>query len=307
MATLEDAAEELVGKLKELDHEVEEGEGTIRSLGEKLGSATGHIEDEWKALGERVTAFLEKVNEQAERVNGDVTESGQALADLQNGIGSDQGEADGALATARGEISALEEHVRSQQQPLESMIADQVEAPLEQLAEQAGKVKESLDQAVSEAREFLENDVVGALTDMGDAIRERVDQVREGPIQDCTDGLQEAYEKWGTALAFMEDTVVERSYAAAPDHAQQVIEFALEECKKAYDEGLDELTSVAQVVEDALGELKDEASRRADAVRQDGQEALSSGHGELTQALAEAVSALDAVKQLLASFTFVQM
>lgn len=307
MATLEDAAEELVSKLKELDHEVEEGEETIRSLGEKLNTATGHIEDEWKALGERVTAFLEKVDGQAERVNTDVTESGQALAELQNGIASDQSEADGAVAAARGEISGLEEHVRAQQQPLETMVADQVEAPLEQLAEQAEQVKESLDQAVSEAREFLENEVAGALTDMGDAIRERVDQVREGPIQECSEGLTQAYEKWQDALAFMEDTVVERAYAAAPDHAQQVIEFALGECKKAYDEGLDELTSVAQAVEDALGELKEEASRRADAVRQEGQEALSSGHGELTQALSEAVSALDTVKRLLASFTFVQM
>jgi hypothetical protein len=60
-------------------------------------------------------------------------------------------------------------------------------------------------------------------------------------------------------------------------------------------------------VEGALDELQQEASRRADALRQEGQEALSSGHGELTQALAEAAGALDAVKQLLASFTFVQM
>jgi hypothetical protein len=307
VATLEDAAEELVSKLKELDHEVEEGAQAISSLGGKLDTATGKIEEEWKALGERVTAFLEKVNEQAERVNTDVNESGQALAELQNGIGSDRSEAGAAVEGARGEVSGLEEHVRAQQAPLEAMIAEQVEAPLEQLAGQAEKVKDSLEQVLSDAREFLENEVVGALTDMGDQIREKVDEVREGPIQECADALEGAYEKWQTALAHMEETVVERSYAAAPDHAQEVIDYALGECKKAYEEGLDDLTGVAEVVEGALDELQQEASRRADALRQEGQEALSSGHGELTQALTEAAGALDAVKQLLASFTFVQM
>jgi ElaB/YqjD/DUF883 family membrane-anchored ribosome-binding protein len=307
VATLEDAAEELANKLRELDHEVEEGEQAIHSFGEKLGAATSHVEEEWKALGERVTAFLEKVNAQAETVNGDVSEAGQALADLQNGIASDLAEADGAVDAARGEMSALEEHVRAQQEPLESMVADQVEAPLQQLAEQAEKVKESLDQAVSEAREFLEQDVADALSAMRDQISERVDQVRQGPLQECTDALQQAYDKWQTALEFVEETVVEKAYAAAPDHAQQVIEFALGECKTAYDEAEEELTSAAQVVEDALGELKQEAERRADALREDGQQELSSGHAELTQALSEAVSALDAVKRLLASFTFVQL
>jgi ElaB/YqjD/DUF883 family membrane-anchored ribosome-binding protein len=307
VATLDDAAEELVNKLKELDHEVEEGQETIRSFGEKLGSATDSLQEEWKALGERVTAFLEKVNEQAERVNTDVNESGQALADLQNGIAGDQAAAETAVAAARGELSGLEEHVRAQQEPLEAMVADQVEAPLERLTAQAEQVRESLEQAVSEAREFLENDVSDALETIGTQIRERVDEVRDGPIQECTEAVQEAYEKWQSALQFMEETVIDSAYAAAPDHAQQVIEFALGECEKAYEKGREDLTGVADAVEDALRELQQEATRRADALRQDGQEALTSGHGELTQALSEAVSALDTVKQLLASFTFVQL
>jgi len=130
---------------------------------------------------------------------------------------------------------------------------------------------------------------------------------KQPALSECAQALEEAYGKWEAALAQIEETVIERSYAAAPEHAQEVIAFALSECKEAMDEGLDDLAGAAGLVEDTLGELAQEATRRADAVRNDGQNELSSGHAELIKALTEAAGALDQVKALLASFTFVQI
>jgi DNA repair exonuclease SbcCD ATPase subunit len=306
VAELDDAAEELSLKLKELEHEAQEGAETIQSLGEKLDAVTSRLDEEWKELGERVSAFLEKVQEQGGRMGDEVQEAGEALAALQNGIASAQNETGEAVSGARGELSGLEEHVRAQHDPLETMVSEQVEHPLEAIARQADDLRQALDHLAMDAQQFFERDVSDAVAAMGERIRERVQEVREGPIQECLDGLDEAYGKWLEGLEFIEETVLEKAYLAAPPHAQQVVEFVLREVRGDYDPAIGEAGELAELIEQGLVELKQEAAAQAAALEKS-QTALSNGHDELTRALADAVGALDAVKQLLASFTFVQV
>jgi uncharacterized protein YukE len=142
---------------------------------------------------------------------------------------------------------------------------------------------------------------------VGAQIRSRVEEVCQGPLAHCTGEIQQAYESWQQSLDVAEELILEKSYAAAPGHAQQVVEFAGQACRSAYEEALAGLEQTVEVVEGALRELQEESALRAAALRAEGQEELSNGHRELLEAMAGASRALETVKQLLAGFTFVQL
>ena len=165
----------------------------------------------------------------------------------------------------------------------------------------------SLDEAMNEAREFLEDRVPEALSAVSASIAARVQEVCEGPVQQSAARLEEAYEKWEATLEAVEGLIIEQSFAAAPGHAREVVEYALGECRRGHEDGLRQLQEVAAAVAEALSGLKEEVSTRTATQRAEGQAELSDGHRELQQALGESGRALDTVKQLLASFTFVQL
>jgi hypothetical protein len=307
MATLEDAADELAATLKELDHELEEGQQSLVSFAGKLDTDTQRVEDGWKTLAERVDAFLQHLPDHARSMDEGVQEAGQALADLHAGVAADDGAAQSAVAASRDGVASLEEHLKALPPPLESVVAEEVEAPLQELARRAEDVRASLDEALAESRAFLEGDLVLALGAVGAQIRARVEEACQGPLAHCAGEIQQAYEGWEQSLDTAEDLILEKSYAAAPGHAERAVEHASQACRGAYEEALAGLEQAAEVVEGALRELQEESTLRAAALRAEGQEELSSGHHELLEAMAGASRALDAVKQLLASFTFVQL
>jgi hypothetical protein len=307
MATLEDAAEELALKLKELGQEVEEGQGALAGYGETLDGDVKRIEEGWTALAARVDAFLGAVSEQAAGLQEDVQRGGQALVDLQNAAAADQAEAAGAVSTAEEAAGELASWVSAQQDPLRQMTAEQVEAALHDLRERAGRAGAALEEALDGARAFLEEEVPAALAAAARQVRDAVQEACDGPLDQAGARLQESCDEWEAMIGAAFGAVLEGSFAAAPPHAREMVDWALGECTRGAGEALAQARDVALLVEQAIVGLRDEVAALIAAHQQDGRQRLSQAHGELLQALADSARALDAVKSLLASFTFVRL
>ena len=50
MATFEDAAEQLVVKLKGLDAEIEESQHALEELGDRVNAVSGEVDEAWSGL-----------------------------------------------------------------------------------------------------------------------------------------------------------------------------------------------------------------------------------------------------------------
>src|SRR5574341_2129770 len=110
MATLEDAAEQLVVKLRGLDSEIEESEDKLEDLRGRLDNAAQEVEQEWTALGEAVSSLLEKVREEQEQLRGQAEETAQAVVDAQNAVAEEGAASRQELGEGRGQREALGQH-----------------------------------------------------------------------------------------------------------------------------------------------------------------------------------------------------
>src|SRR5262245_7193303 len=84
MATLEDAADDLVIKLKSLDSEIEESERQLADLRARIQHVEEEVQHEWTAFEAALSSFIDKVEAQESRLDqaaaSSLEEATEALA-----------------------------------------------------------------------------------------------------------------------------------------------------------------------------------------------------------------------------------
>jgi ElaB/YqjD/DUF883 family membrane-anchored ribosome-binding protein len=306
MATLEDAAEELVVRLRGLDSEIEESESKLEDLHERIETAGRDVEKEWTALAEAVSSFLQKARDEQEQLRDQAQETSQAVVDAQNAVAEDGAGMRQEIGEGRAQLEALAQHAAGLNPGVESLAAEAGEAPARSMTERARELEQELNQLVEEARDFLQDEVVSAANDAADEVRQVCETLRS-VTEAAGKAFQQVYDDWESTVDKLEDYVVTQGYEASHQHARDVVEYAIEECDTACHQQLDELQQLVGVLLSQLKEMAAEVERSADqVVAQAGAELLQELDGTHKSASA-AVAALDRVKSELAAYAFVEV
>lgn len=307
MATLEDAAEQLVVKLRGLDSEIEESDHTLENLRERVETAAGEVERRWADLREVATSLLDKVRDEQEQVQQQGQETAQAVVDAQNAVAAEGAQARQELTEGRGQLEALAQHAAALEPPVESLAAEAGEAPARSLAERARELEQELDTLLQEARDFLQDEVAGAANDAADEIRQMCETLHQSLAEAAAEAFQNAYEEWESTVDKLEDYVVTQGYAASHEHARAVVQYAVEECDKACNQHIDEVQQLVGVLSGQLEELAAEVAQSADRLVAQAGAQLVQELESTARSAAAAVSALDAVRRELAQYSFVEV
>jgi uncharacterized coiled-coil DUF342 family protein len=307
MATLEDAADDLVVKLRGLDSEIEESGQKLEDLRQRLETVSGEVAQEWTALAEAASSFLEKVREEQEQLHQQTQQTLQGVAEAQNAVAQDGAQARAEIADGRTQLDALGQHATGLEPGVASLATEAGEAPAQGLAERARELEQELTRVVEEARDFLRGEVLPAVEEVADDLRDRGRELHRMLANETTAALQQAFDEWESKVDGLEEYVVTQGYHASHQHARDVVEYAADECEAACLQQLDDLQ---QLVGALLAQLKELAA----GVEQTAANLVTQAGAELTQELdrthtaaTDAVAALDRVKQELSAYSFVEV
>lgn len=303
MAALEDAAEELVVRLKGLDSEIEESQHTLHELRGRVEETADEVGQEWSHLAEAVTSFLGKLRAEQEQLTTEVQEAMRATADARGAVHEDGAAARSGIAEARANLEALSRHATGLEPEVESLIADACEAPAHSLTRRALEVEQQLTHVLDEVRDFMQEEVVVALDQLAQVLRERCRRLRTTLADEGTAKLEGAFDDWETKLDQLEDYVSTQGFQASQSNARAVVDWALSECREACKTHVQGLDALVEGPVQSLRELAAEVQRTGDLLKAQGTGLVSELEGT-HGAVASAVSALDRIRDLLASYSF---
>jgi ElaB/YqjD/DUF883 family membrane-anchored ribosome-binding protein len=307
MATLEDAAEQLVVKLRGLDSEIEESEDKLEDLRGRVDEAAREVDQEWTALREAASSLLEKVREEQEQLRDQVEQTAQAMVDAQSAVAEQGAESREELGEGRARLEALGQHATGLQPGVESLASEAGEAPARSLAERARELEQELHTLLEEARDFLQEDVVASANDAADEIRQVCETLHQSLAAAAASSFQQAYDDWESQIGKLEDYVVSEGYAASHEHARAVVGYAVEACDQACNQDIDDVQQLVGALQTQLKELSDEVEQSADrVVAQTGAQLVQELESTRRSAIA-ALEALDGVKRQLAQYSFVEV
>jgi uncharacterized protein YukE len=306
MPNLEVAADELVRKLKSVDEEVAEAHDRFDALKTQIGALGGQVDQDWVDLARAVAELVAKAQEERATLGRETQETAQALATLEGTAERAEEAATAGLDAAENGSKQLGDAIRERDPQVDSL-SEAGERSFEALGEQAESIATQLEQVLQEGRDFLTGDVVATLEAAREEIAERFAEMRTTLVEECAGALRTAYDDWSARLDEVLQAVEEDGFQAARENAQEVVTWALTECATAHEEELDRLREVANTVQGALRELKDEVGECATDVGAEGRQALEQALAETQQALLGMVGALDACRQVMCSYSFVEM
>lgn len=306
MATFEDAAEELVAKLRGLDSEIEESERRLEELRGRMEGVDHEVDEGWTALAAAATSFLEALHDEQDALDTQARETLEGVGAAQQAVSDEGAAACSEIDRGTAQLEGVAQHATGLTPAVESLADQAGAAPARSLAERAHALQQELERAVAEARDFLQDELVPAVEQVATDVRQRSEEVHTALAQEMTAALQQAFEEWEPKVEELEAYVAGRGFETSQQHAHDVVEYALGECRTSCGHHLDEVQHLVGVLVGQLGELASGIHDAADAlVMQAGAELLQ----ELEQAHAcgqGAVSALDAVKQSLAGYSFME-
>ncbi len=307
MATLDDAAEALVVKLQGLDSEIEDSQHRLADLGARL-EATGHeVEQEWIALTEAVAALLRKIQEEQQQLDHEVQQAHHATTDTQQAVSTSGAEANSEIAESGEHLEALAQHANALHATLESLATEAGETPAHDLTQRVGQIEEELAHALDEARDFVQNDVVHGIEELGHDIRDRCQALRTSLAEGHTQALKAAFDEWETKVEGLEQYVRTQGFQASHQHVHDVVEYALTECQTAFTQQLEQIHQMVEALVGQVREVSAEVQGARDTVVVHTGNGLETGLDGTRDSVANALSSLGSVRDLLAGYSFIQV
>lgn len=307
MANLEVAADELVRKLKSVDGEVEEARQGFTTLKGQIDSLGDELDEDWIELARAVGDLVEKAQEELATLGSEAQETAQAVANLEPMGQSAQQAAEAGLGAAEEGTSSFSEAINARGPQMNSA-AEAGEQTFQALSQQAEEIATQLEEVMQATRDFLTGQVVEAFETMQGEIADRFDEMRTTLMEECTTALQNSYDEWSERLDEVLTTIEDEGFSAAQEQAVEVVDWALGEAATGHEQELERLLQVVATVEQALQTLRDEnvGESRTD-VGEEGRNALEQAMAETQAALEGMIAALDAVRQTMSEYSFVQL
>lgn len=306
MATFESAAEDLAKKIATLDEILDKADDRFDELQKQLTTLEEGINDEFKDVVEQAQSFFTKLQEEREALNREVNEAGQRVSQAEGQVAQSRGEAEGELESAKGQLEALTQSVNGLEPQVESLAVQGAEEPSQAIVQMAGELTTNVQQALDSAQSLLEGEVSDELDQMRTDLEQRVEALKTA-VQEAEQEIDQAHTDFAARVDEATQLVQQQAFEAAGNHIKEVVQYAIEETGKACDEQIAELTQLSTDLASLLAGLKAELEAARGKIQDEGQEPLHGDMDELTAAVGSAQGALDQVKALLASYTFVQM
>ncbi len=245
------------------------------------------------------------MHDEQDRLGQETQQALQAAADAQQAVATNGGEAHSEIAEGGAHLDALAQHATDLHGSVETLTTEGGEAPAHNLAQHAAQIEQELVHALEEARDFVRNEVVHGIEEVAHDIRDRCHALRSTLAEEHTNALQAAFDEWESKIEELEKYVSTRAFQASQQHAHDVVEYAVAECLTAFAQQLEPLRQIVEGVVGQVQELAAEAQRSEDAVVATGGTDLAGGLDGTRDAVANALSALGSVRDLLASYSFV--
>jgi chromosome segregation ATPase len=307
VATLEDAAENLVVKLRGLEAEIADSDQKLEALRERMEAAKRDLEEDWADLTEAATSLLDTIREEGERLDRQGDETLQAVTDAHNALGENAASAHGEIAEAATELDALGRHATSLEQAVEPLVHDGIEAPAQGLEERARELEQELGRLVDEARGFLTLEVVPALEQVASGVRERCQELQRTLMEDRAQPLQQVFDEWSGHIDEVETYVLEEGYKASHQHAREALDYVAAQWDELAGQRVEEVKQVVTLLEGQLQQFATEMERAGTALTEHGGARLLRELEEAKQAAERAVSGLDGVRRELAARSFMEV
>jgi hypothetical protein len=303
MADLEEAAGLAAAKVKDLSERVDGAEAVLADVEEKLDAVRESLDADWTGLEERLRAVLTAVRAQAAGIAEDGQQAREDLVRIDRALHGAASEWDAAFEAAGATPSRLASEVSDAGADLIAG-GNAAAAALEALADRATTLEAQLEQAVTATREMLEEDVLSEVREMRDVVRERITALQALLEDECAGIVGEAFAAWQQRLAEVEDMIGEE-FAGARQHAADVVQFSLQECRRGHEDAWAEIAPLAATLDGLLQGLAEAVRARAGEV--------ATHRGAAAQALSEASASVERARaafaaelQLLSSFEFAE-
>lgn len=302
MADLETAAETAFVKLKELEAKLEGADETLGGLEERLQRVASELESDWAEVEEAAESLLERARATKQAIDDAGEEVVEALNTLGEGIADAHNETGQALTDVRQGLGELTAELQGSAPEITNR-GDELEDHATSLAQQTRDVAEKLSEILEQAKNLIEGTMVPSLREVQQAIREMGHKVREEVFDHAGLLLQEAVSN-ATAHIEAAEATLENTFTDASQHVQAVVEKATTDCSEAHLKPLEDIQSLAHTLEVAMERLA-ERMRQHQADAAEAKAAVEQGATETERGIQTAETALEAMRELLARFTFV--
>ena len=304
MAELEAAADAAVVSVKKFEDEVTEAEEALKELEEQAERLQGQLTTAWATVEACLTAFSKAIEAQRVESGEDGQRAQQALGEVTTALGTARGEGEAELLGARDELLGFGQRVDGVR-PTVANFSDDLRTLAQSVADRAGQIETQLDLALNEARDFLGVQMVEDLRGIASALQERGMAVEAMVTTQCVTALDAAYQDFETKVGELETLIEEKAFTEPADHAREVVEFSIGEYRQAQNGALEVLAGNVRDLELELANLTESLGRRRTEIDTD-KDAFDQ-EAQLVESLAaDMAAALNSVKALMASYTFVE-
>ena len=214
------------------------------------------VEGDWSDLTEAVESFLEKVREESDQLDQKADTTLQALTDAHNALGENATNARNEIGQAVANLDALEQQATAHTANVEPLVHDGIEAPAQSLEERAQELETELGEFVDEARDFLTGEVVPAVEQLADDVRERCQALHKSLAEERAEPLQQVFDEWSGHIDELEGYVLTQGYQSSHQHALDVVEYVMDECETASRQKIEDLTGGRAMLEGQLAALR---------------------------------------------------
>jgi hypothetical protein len=203
---------------------------------------------------------------------------------------------------AKSEVEALGQDAAARKAQAAELL-EGVRTALTSLSEKAGAVEEGLGQRIEEARDLMQDEIVTDLRDLQQAVQQSA-QTLQAEMEDMVQEVEEDFGVWSEHLDEVREAVVKSFEQAGPYLAEAVSE-AVDTLVTTQAEVLTQVGDATEALQDRLRDLGDAVTQAAGRL----DERLQAKHGALgltETALEQAIAKLQGVREVLASYSFVQ-
>src|SRR5262245_54892850 len=195
VATFEDAAEELVVKLRGLDAEIEESEHKLEELRGRMQGVDHEVDEAWTALTAAATSFLDALHDEEEALDRQARETLEGVSGAEQAVNDDGAAARAEIDQGTAQLEGVAQHATSLAPAVDSLAEQAGAEPARSLAQRAQALQQELERAVGEARGFLQDELVPAVEQVEADVRQRAQEVHAALAQELTAALQHAFEE----------------------------------------------------------------------------------------------------------------
>ena len=255
MATLEDAADDLVFKLKGLDSEIEESERQLADLRARIEHVEEAVQQEWEAFEAALSAFIDKVEGQESRLDQAATSSLEEAMEALAAIRPQHVEVRDKLNVGQAELAGLTAMVAAREPELASLADADGLQPAQALQQVADKETAVLAKGAEKVQHFIEDTVPAELEQDAQDLRSEGRHIKDWMANEAASGLQTAFDEWEGKADELEDLVAAQAFFASHAHAQDALTKVLDAFSDRSGDHLDDYVQAAALAAETIRDL----------------------------------------------------